>query len=110
MSDSNDQHSPQERRRDTRFRVPDAVAIVDPDSLPETGGGDEPFSLLMPEVVNESASGICLSFDEPIALATGQQLTLTHDGQTRVAVVCRVSETPAGQIEVGFRWLDSPTS
>ena len=64
----------------------------------------------MPEVVNESASGICLAFDEPLALAAGQQLTLTHDGQTRVAVVCRVGQTQTGQFEVGFRWLDASPS
>ena len=106
MTDTNPPSN--DRRRDTRFQVPDSVAIIDPDSLGEVTSDDSSFSLLIPEVANESAGGICLAFDEPVPMSEGDDLTLTHDGESRLAVVCRISVSPKGQYLVGCRWLDAP--
>ena len=100
-------HSSGERRRDARFQVPDAVTIIDPESLPgRTDSERESCVMLLPEVVDESASGICLAFDEPIPLSEGDVLNLAHDGQSRSAVVCRTQLSSAGRFLVGFRWLE----
>jgi len=92
--------------REPRIVDPTAVTWIDPESLTFADQDDSFTGIVLAESLDKSLGGIGLVFDSRPLLETGQELTLTHNGASRTAVVRNIVPLDSGQFRVGFQWKE----
>ncbi|REJ65404.1 MAG: hypothetical protein DWQ31_18095 [Planctomycetota bacterium] len=101
--------SDRDLRREPRTHDPATVVWLDSghDAAEQAATGDASFlGIVLPQVVDESPSGMALLFDSLPDLNVGDRVQLSQDSVGRSAVVRNIEHLPEGQVRLGLEWVD----